>query len=199
MGSFSDYGTLQTTLATLFNRDDVTALVTTFIELAEDDLSGDIDHPRMIYRSTFTADVQIPIPADYQRTSNMDAVAIGPVSFVSLSDFDAFNEGGAQGYYYTIIGDQFYFSSLLVGTEIVHTYRRRLPALSVYNVTNWILTTYPSAYLYAAAKHIAVYLIEDDRVPGFEALYQAALGRINKNGVEMATPVFTKLIKRKVV
>lgn len=55
------------------------------------------------------------------------------------------------------------------------TYYQRLPALSDANPTNWLLTNYPSVYLYGALLYMAPVIQEDERLPTWAALYTSAL------------------------
>lgn len=58
------------------------------------------------------------------------------------------------------------------------TYISRFPALTATNTANWILTDYPDAYLYGAALQSAPFLIADQRMQTWAALFTAAVDDI---------------------
>lgn len=199
MGDLSDYEGLKTAIAREVDRDDLTSRIPMFIELAEDDMS-DLSHPYFTERIVFTADNQVSVPIGFRSVISMGVPVWGAIRWVSQENFDNVELWPANCVgVYTIIGEYFYFSDTLVGSDVTLTFRRRIDALSIYNPTNWILRNYPSAYLYGALKHAAVYMVEDERIPLWDSLYQGILDRINRNGLEFAAPEFMHLNKSKVV
>lgn len=200
MASLSDYeGLKQSIIDTLQRNDvDIDEHVVRFIQLCEDDLN-DIDHPYFIARTTFEADAQVTLPGDLKALITLSVAGWGPVKYVSFEDFDLFNENGGSGYYYTLMGEEIFFSSQCVGSTINMTFKRNLNGLSVYNPTNWVLQNFPSAYLYGALKHASVWLVEDERLPMWDGLYNQAMASIEKDAVNRSMPLVSSMTKRKVV
>ena len=58
------------------------------------------------------------------------------------------------------------------------TYYAKVDALSDSNTSNFVLANHPDVYLYGALKHASIYLMEDDRVAMFSALFEKALEEI---------------------
>ncbi len=58
------------------------------------------------------------------------------------------------------------------------TYNRDLPGLSAATPSNWLLARYPQAYLNGALKYASLFLVEDTRAEGFDALFKQALDGI---------------------
>ncbi len=199
MTVITDYASLQVRVKEMLNRTDLNAHVDSFIQMACEDIDADVDHPRMNDGLVFMADSEVGVPIDYRRTIEMNQVGIGEVYYYPMNEFDDLCARTQGGRIYTIIGDNFQFAPQLLGAQIRLTYRRDVAALSDFNPTNWILAAHPGAYLYGALKHSALYLIEDDRLPLWNDMYQGAIDRINAKGVAWSTPQNTRLLKRKVV
>jgi hypothetical protein len=80
---------------------------------------------------------------------------------------------------YTITGRKLLFAPTPdTAYDIALTYYAKAPALSEENQTNWLLTLYPNAYLYAALLETAPFVGDDARVPVWGGLYDTAIGRI---------------------
>jgi hypothetical protein len=60
-------------------------------------------------------------------------------------------------------------------------YYGRIPALSVSNTTNWLLTEAPDTYLYGSLVHAAPYLKDDQRLVIWESLFKLSLDTLNSS------------------
>jgi hypothetical protein len=86
-----------------------------------------------------------------------------------------FPKGYANGQpvVYTIVGDAIQLGPT---PDAVYTvsldYYQRFAALST-TPTNWLLTNHPSVYLFAALAEASGYVFNDERIPTWEAKYQA--------------------------
>lgn len=181
------YAELKTNIAEFLNRDDVAAISSTFISLAEDDLNLQLRHWRQEKRSTAEIDTQYSaIPADMLEiirfyTTSGDTRPLELISQAEMLDrkFRNLNTSGQPAYYAVTAGelevypvpDGTYTSELY--------YYSRIPALSDSNTTNWVLDYYSSAYLYGSLIHSAPYLKDDARIQVWAALYQSAIDAIN--------------------
>ena len=181
------YAELKTNIAEFLNRDDVAAISSTFISLAEDDLNLQLRHWRQEKRSTAEIDTQYSaIPADMLEVIRFYITSgdTRPLELISQSEmldrkFRNLNTSGQPAYYALTAGelevypvpDGTYTSELY--------YYSRIPALSDSNTTNWVLDYYSSAYLYGSLIHSAPYLKDDARIQVWAALYQSAIDAIN--------------------
>mgnify|MGYP003624906229 len=181
------YAELKTNIAEFLNRDDVAAISSTFISLAEDDLNLRLRHWRQEKRSTAEIDTQYSaIPADMLEVIRFYITSgdTRPLELISQSEmldrkFRNLNTSGQPAYYALTAGelevypvpDGTYTSELY--------YYSRIPALSDSNTTNWVLDYYSSAYLYGSLIHSAPYLKDDARIQVWAALYQSAIDAIN--------------------
>lgn len=186
--ALSTYDELKSTIADFLNRDDLTSIIPTFIELAESQMSRDIRHWKMESRATSTTDNQyLTRPSDWVETKRLRLTAGGTstIEYLNSTAMDerranSKNVGGTPRYY-THIEDQFELwpspgESLAV--ELI--YFQKIPALSDSETTNWVLDHDPDIYLYGSLLHSAPYLANDERINVWAQLYSAAVVRLNQ-------------------
>ena len=178
MGTITNYATLQSAIADYLNRADLTAQIQTFIQFAEADLNTRLRSREMIVNATATSDGQfVALPPDWLEAINMMIVGgQSPLRYITPDEADTINK--AQTYTST----RFY--SMTTGIiELVPpavnditidmVYYGKIPALSVSNTTNWLLTKAPDVYLYGALTHAAPFLMDDQRMGVFSQIYLA--------------------------
>ena len=190
--SLSSYSGLQTAVATLLMRDDLAAAIPDWITMCEADVQRSLQVQDMeaITTLTFSANsVSVSLPSDYStfRAAYFDttstSISASPFTIPSVtaqilfSNYISASTGRPQAF--SIIGqtirvapvpDTKYYMNLI--------YYQNLPALSNTNTTNWLLKSYPDAYLYGTALHSAPYLNDDARIQTWAGLYSQALGDI---------------------
>jgi len=189
MATITNYSNLQTTIADFLNRDDLTSVIPTFIQLAEAQMSRDLRHWRMEVRASgqqSAGDAYMQIPADWLETIRFHITDGGtkPLDLISrkaLEDKRAGNENmSGTPRYYTHADSQFELyptPNEQTNTELL--YFAKIPSLSASNTTNWLLEDAPDVYLYGALLHSAPYLSEDERVGVWAQLYGASVQRLN--------------------
>jgi hypothetical protein len=190
------YDGLKATVADFVNRTDLVAVIPDFIRLAEAQMTRrfagrvrqGLPIPRRLIQRA-DADIDqgteyLAVPADFH--GPIDLLLQGEPEIV-LDYLDATNlqqqkqadkVRGAPRWYAIVgaelqlypVADQDYTGEL--------TYVARVPALSVGNPANWILTDYPDAYLYGALVQSAPYLKDDARTTTWGTLFTAALDDI---------------------
>jgi hypothetical protein len=167
----STYSELQAAVADFLNRDDLTTAIPNFISLAEAALNRRMRAPEMVTRATVTIDAEYENrPSDWLETIRYQ-VNTNPIAVL---EFVTPEEAIIQKTKYSASGQPLFFST--VGTQFQHVpvpdtsytgelmYYARIPALSVSNTTNWLLTANPDIYLYATLVQSAPYLKEDERL-----------------------------------
>ena len=188
--AITNYTNLQTTIADFLNRDDLTAVIPTFIQLAEAQMQREIRHWKMEKRANGAqspGQEYMQIPADWLETIRFHCVDQGtsPIVMVSrdaMADIRAKNEDNSSKttYYYTHADGQFQLyptPSSTLNVELL--YYQEIPSLSATTTTNWLLEDAPDAYLYGALLHSAPYLAEDARVAVWAQMYSAAVQNVN--------------------
>jgi hypothetical protein len=188
------YANLQTSVAGFLNRTDLTAAVPDFITLAEAQLARRLakawQEARMLPRAMVTRNAAFSIDAEMV---SLPTDFLGPLAFSIDSEAvqlryvrpdtlahekarrgtDATTATPAA---YSIVGAQFQFlpspDATYTGTLV---YWQKFTALSVSNVSNWILASHPDVYLYGALTAAAPYLMDDARVAVWGALFTAGI------------------------
>ena len=187
--AITNYTTLQTEIANFLNRDDLTSVIPTFIQLAEAQMNREIRHWKMEQRSSgqqSPGDQYMQIPTDWLETIRLHVTdqgtsAITMTSRAAMADIRAKNENVSTKttYYYCHADGQFELYPTPADTLNVELlYYQKIPDLAT-NSTNWLLTDAPDVYLYGALLHSAPYLAEDARVAVWAQMYSAAVQNIN--------------------
>lgn len=183
----STYADLQSSIADFLNRDDLTAVIPTFISLAEADINRAIRHWRMEKRSTAELDTRYSaIPADFLEVIRFEILSgdMRPIELISQGQmqdrrYRNLNTTGKPAYYAITAGEIEVYPTPDSTYDVELYYYARTPELSATNTTNWLLEYYPDAYLYGALVHSAPYLQEDNRLQTWAALQQNAFNAIN--------------------
>tara|TARA_Y100000361_G_C11032312_1_gene275459 strand:+ start:73 stop:693 length:621 start_codon:yes stop_codon:yes gene_type:complete len=192
--ALTNFTELKASIADTLNRDDLTNAIPDFIKLAEAQLGRDLRHWRMEDRAVATCDsqytslpnnfispVRITIPADPTHTLEL----IGPFEISKLR-MENGNATGRPEFYAVVDGAFEVFPSPDTAYSIELVYYEAIPDLAVNN-TNWLLSNYPDAYLYASLIHSSPYLQEDQRVTVWNTLYLNAVSAINLEGERART------------
>jgi len=187
--AITNYSNLQTTIADFLNRDDLTSVIPTFIQLAESQINRDIRHWKMETRAEATVDAgddYIQIPADWLETIRIgltegDTFPLDLISRAALADKrSGANNMAARPRYYTHADSQFrLYPTPDAEYDIELLYYAKVPDLAT-NTTNWLLEYAPDVYLYGSLLHSAPYLQEDARVAVWAQMYSAAVARLNE-------------------
>ena len=184
--AITNYTELQSTIADFLNRDDLTAVIPTFITLAEAEFNRRLRHWRMENRASAEVDSQYSaIPADFLEpirlhleTSNYRTLELMSQADMQSMRMRNSDTSGEPAYYALTQGEIELYPTPDATYNLEMNYYARIPALSVSNATNWLLTYFPDAYLYGALAHSAPYLGEDARMATWAALLQSAIDGI---------------------
>ena len=185
--AITTYDELKSSIADWLNRSDLTSVIPTFISLAEADLNRKVRHWRMETRTTLSATGQyLDLPSDWIETVRLKLTGNGTSTLELLSQRDlmerraARNDVGGQPRYYCVTGGKIeLYPSPSEATDVEILYIAQIEALSASNTSNWLLSSHPDAYLYAALLHAAPYLQDDPRVSVWRGLAQNAVQAAN--------------------
>jgi hypothetical protein len=185
--SITTYSELKTAIAEFLNRSDLTAVIPTFISLAEADISRKLRHWLNEKRITTSLNEQFEfLPDDWQDTISLthaDGTEIRLVSTVGMSDLQLGGATTGKPRHYRITAGQIEVYPVPDAEyPIVLTYHARIPALSDTATTNWLLTNHPDILLYGALLHSAPYLVDDARIQIWGSLQANALDALNSEG-----------------
>lgn len=167
-------------------RPDLTAVIPSFVSLAEADISRKLRDWRMEKRSTAILDAQYSdLPDDWVETlrlqilSDTSRLELAPQGALADSRAGREDVTGKPTHYAHTAGslelyptpDQEYTAELV--------YVAKIPALSDAAPTNWLLSAAPDVYLYGTLLQSAPYLKDDARVGVWKALYEEGIGGLN--------------------
>jgi hypothetical protein len=196
--AITNYTNLQTSIADFLNRDDLTPIIPTFIQLAEAQFNRDLRHWRQEARATgqqTAGDEYMQIPFDWLETIRFQVTAatsptgvltdkVQPIDMISraaMLDKRKANNIAGTPTHYCMADAQFHLyptPDLTYDMELL--YYAKVPELSTNITTNWLLEYAPDAYLYGSLLHSAPYLQEDARVNVWAQLYSAVMQRLNQ-------------------
>ena len=185
--AITTYSELKTSIADYLNRSDLTAVIPTFVSLAEAQINRDVRHWQMENRATTSFDGQYGTrPSDWIETIRLQLTGTGTTSMSLISQqamadkrMSADNVAG-KPLFYTHSESQFELYPTPDGAYAAEVlYYQQVPALSDSATGNWLLTAAPDLYLYGALIHSAPYLVEDGRTAVFAQMYGAAVNQLN--------------------
>ena len=186
MATITNFTTLVSTVADYLNRQDLSAQIPTFIQLAESDLNTRLRCREMIVRATTTNDDEyVRLPLDYLEGINLQLVGgQSPLRYITLDEADIVN--ARQGYnaptFYSLMNGAIELvppPATGVDVEIEMVYYGKITALSEANQTNWLLLKAPDVYLYGALVHAAPFLMDDQRISVFGSFYSQRVEALN--------------------
>lgn len=178
-----NFGQLKTYIASWMNRNDLTAVIPTFIELAEDRIflgSPDLDTQplrvgeMLVTNSAFTN----PLPSTWLELKRvswfLDGTVKYPLEFLPLERIGMYEGIGGRPQYYSINGDTLVFGPTFSNTvEVV--YYARPAAMSADSDQNFLLANSPSVYLQACLMEAAIYLKDDASATRYATAFKNAI------------------------
>ena len=180
------YSDLKSAVADFLNRDDLTAIIPTFISLAEAQINRKLRHWQMVSRAT--ADFNEPfelLPSDWIETIRLGLYGGGPLLQLSSRDMQFQkadpNASGDPRYFAHTAGQIELWPEPTADTgqgELV--YYCRLQELGDDNASNWLLAYAPDLYLYGALLQAAPYLKEDDRLAVWGGMFADIMNSMNE-------------------
>jgi len=181
--SITTYSELKTAVADFLNRQDLTAIVPTFISLAEAVFNRTLRHFSQETIATISMDAaRENLPSDWAETIRFAITGLGEIELVShaaLMDLRTLEEGSGTPRYFTHSAGQIeVYPAPGSATSGELLYFAKVAALSDVSPTNWLLIAAPDVYLYGALLHSAPYLKDDARVPVWQALYGQAIAEL---------------------
>ena len=186
--AITTYSELKTAIANWLNRDDLTNVIPDFISLVESDLNRKLRHYKMIERVDATLDSRyVQLPANWLETMRM-AITSGNtyrLESISIDDMLQYREDtrdqSGRPKFYAHIGEAIeVYPTPDAEYTMQLTYYEEIAPLSDSNTYNWLLQSDPDVYLYGALLQAAPYLLDDNRIQVWSALYQNALGSLQK-------------------
>jgi len=185
--AITTYTELKSAIADFLNRDDLAAVIPTFISLAEADINRMVRHWRMEKITSFEMSSRYStLPADFLEVIRLENVSddARPIELISQGEMQArryrnLDTSGSPTYYAVTAGKIEAYPTPDNTYAVDLYYYAKTQSLGGDTTTNWLLEYFPDAYLYSALIHSAPYLQEDNRIQTWAALQQNALNSIN--------------------
>lgn len=180
-----DYASLQTNVADFLNREDISSIVPTFIELTEAELNRTIRVREMLRNAyTTTSTESVALPSDFLELRHVVLSDQNtPLQKASFAELDIIRKNvrvAAEPTHVAVYKNKLELSPIpdkSYTLEIV--YYQAIPALSSNTSTNWLIADHPDIYLYGALSKAAPYIGEDERVNVWRGEYQNAVNQLN--------------------
>jgi hypothetical protein len=184
--SFSTYSELKTTIASYLARSDLTAMIPTFIQLAELRLRRELRTRQMLVvatASTTGGDSTVGLPTDFLAMRDIH-VNTNPITTLAYAAPNAFynsyraTESGKPTEY-TVLATELQLSPVPDSTYTLQMLYYAQPYfMSDTNPSNVFLVNFPDALLYAALGEAEPYLMNDARLQTWASLYDRAITSI---------------------
>lgn len=185
--SITNYTELKSSIASWLHRVDLTAQIPDFVALAEAKMSSDIDARSMELRTILTAtagNAYLTMPTDMLEMRRL-VLQTDPAITLKYATPDQISADyplslNGRPSVFAIIGGQAQLAPTPDSDYSIElTYKQKIPALSVSNPTNWLLTDWPNTYLYGALCAAQPFIMDDARLNLFQSLYKEAVEGIN--------------------
>ena len=195
MPAFTSYDNLKTNIADYLARNDLNDKIPMFVALAEKRLNRDLRLRQTLQQSTYTLDsgFQVPTPSDFleMKDIHIDANPIVNLNFKTVSQFYrlANVSGSGNPINYTLVSNNFVLAPRPTGSSVINmTYYKIPKVLSDTNASNEYLDVCPDLLLYASLVESAPFLMNDERLQTWEALYTRGLTSITKSDEQSEFP-----------
>ena len=195
MPAFTSYDNLKTNIADYLARSDLTDKIPMFVSLAEKRLNRDLRLRQTLQQSTYSMEsgFNVPTPQDFleMKDIHIDANPIVNLNFKTVSQFYRLSNSSGSGVpiNYTLVSDNFVLAPRPTGASTINmTYYKIPKVLSDTNPSNEYLEVCPDLLLYASLVESAPFLMNDERLVTWEALYTRGLTSITKSDEQSEFP-----------
>jgi len=192
--AFTNYNELVDTVASYLARSDLTSIVPTFVQLAQERMTRDLRTREMLKLSTTTAtDSTVELPIDFLEMREIHFQGNPPVTLEYQSPDKFFRNHltttSGQPYYFTIIGYEMQFAPTPDNNQVLQMlYYNKPTFISPIVSSNLYLANYPDALLYATLAEAEPYLMNDARLQVWASMYERAISNIMNNDIGKKFP-----------
>lgn len=178
--AFTNYSDFKSTVSSYLARSDLDSMIPAFITMAELRLSRDLrirSNLKVVTTATVAGDATVQIPDDFNQIRDLH-LETNPISVLKYQTPSIFYRNAkpstiGQPRFYTILGNEFQFSPVPDGAYTLQMLYYAVPTpLSDLNPTNLWLSNCPDLLLYATLGEAEPYLMNDQRIATWAALYQ---------------------------
>jgi hypothetical protein len=192
--ALATYSELVSTVESYLARTDLTSIIPTFIQLAQDRMTRDLRTREMLKVVTTTAtDGTVELPTDFLEMREMHFQGNPPITleYESPDKFfrDQLTTTSGLPYYYTIIGYEFQFAPTPDSSKTLQLlYYAKPTYISSTTSSNLYLANYSDALLYATLAEAEPYLFDDQRIQVWASMYDRAIANIMNSDIGKKFP-----------
>jgi len=192
--ALATYSELVSTVESYLARTDLTSIIPTFIQLAQDRMTRDLRTREMLKVVTTTAtDGTVELPTDFLEMREMHFQGNPPITleYESPDKFfrDQLTTTSGLPYYYTIIGYEFQFAPTPDSSKTLQLlYYAKPTYISSTTSSNLYLANYSDALLYATLAEAEPYLMDDARIQVWASMYDRAITNIMSSDIGKKFP-----------
>lgn len=175
----SDYADLMVASHEYAGRNDIAHLFARFLGMAETKFN------RLLRIAEMEGDASIPVttgegplPADFlvMRDARVSATSAA-LRAMPLSELKTRYSRGGIPIGYAIVGTNILLRPTWSG-DLLASYYKKIPALTLSNTTNWLLSAAPNAYLYAIVEQIALWERDLDKAAAAGGLLMSEINAL---------------------
>ena len=179
--ALSTYTELKAAVASWLARADLTSTIPDFITLAEAKLNRTLRTRQMEQRSYATAAEYMALPTNFWEMRSIQINGTPQYTLEQRAPFemDALDDGvSGRPSRYCLMANQIRLAPVPDSTyDLEIDYYESIPPLAS-NSTNWLLTAAPDLYLYGSLLEAAAFMLDDPRVPLWQAAYTQVIGQL---------------------
>lgn len=186
--ALDSYSNLKTAITTWLVRADVASDVDDMIDMFEAWVNRNLRVAQMETEATSPVAEYLALPTDFLelRDIQWQGSPRRELEYMTPILADIYDPTGTPGQpkFYTIVGDQLRMipapSDASVNVRI--DYWQKIPPLSDTQTTNWLLSTYPDAYLYGSLFHGRIRIQDLSTAQAVAAAWQAIMQELKRAG-----------------
>ena len=195
--AFNNYTSFVTVVENYLARTDLSSQIPDFIQMAQYRMTRDLRTQKMLSSTTLSLSAStVAFPSDILEVREIH-IQGNPVIRLEYQSPDLFFRDGqttlsGRPHYFTMLGTEFKFAP---GPDTSYTvqilYYAQPTFISSTTASNLFLAYYPDALLYATLAEAEPYLMNDQRIATWSALYDRAIANIKKSDLGATYPYTT--------
>ena len=192
--ALATYSELVSTVESYLARTDLTSIIPTFVQLAQERMTRDLRTREMLKVATTTAtDSTVELPSDFLEMREIHFQGNPPITleYESPDKFfrDQFTTTSGLPYYYTIIAYELQFAPAPDSSMTLQMlYYAKPTYISSTTASNLYLANYSDALLYATLAEAEPYLMNDSRIQTWASMYDRAIANIMNSDIGKKFP-----------
>lgn len=192
--ALATYSELVSTVESYLARTDLTSIIPTFVQLAQERMTRDLRTREMLKVATTTAtDSTVELPTDFLEMREIHFQGNPPITleYESPDKFfrDQLTTTSGLPYYYTIIAYELQFAPAPDSSMTLQMlYYAKPTYISSTVSSNLYLANYSDALLYATLAEAEPYLMNDARIQTWATMYDRAIANIMNSDIGKKFP-----------